>query len=144
MKKNGQSIFELVIALAITVLVVTGIVQVVTISIRNANFAKVQAEATRYAQQAAEWLRAERNNNWATFYSKATIGDWCLKNLDWSGPGICGTRDFIPGTSFLRGLRLTSPDAKIVNASIRVSWTDSQGKHESKIDTVLVNIKTSQ
>lgn len=141
MKEKGQSIFELVIALAVTVLIITGIVQVVTISIRNANFSKTQAEATRYAQQAAEWLRAERDNGWETFYSKAAIGDWCLKNLDWAGPGVCGTGDFILQTSFLRSLKLISPDIKTVKAEIRVSWTDSQGRHESKIDTVLVNIK---
>lgn len=141
MEEKGQSIFELVIALAVTVLIVTGIVQVVTISIRNANFAKTQAEATRYAQQAAEWLRAERNNGWDAFYSKVAIGDWCLKNLDWTGPGVCGTGDFILQTSFLRSLKLISSDVKTVNAEIRVSWTDSQGKHESKIDTVLVNFK---
>lgn len=141
MKEKGQSIFELVIALAVTVLIVTGIVQVVTISIRNATFSKTQAEATRYAQQAAEWLRAERDNGWETFYSKAAVGDWCLKNLDWAGPGICRPDDFMPQTSFLRSLKLRSSDAKIVNVEIRVSWTNSQGRHESKVDTVLVNSK---
>lgn len=155
MKEKGQSIFELVIALAVTMLIVTGIVQVVTISIRNANFAKTQAEATRYAQQAAEWLRAERNKNWELFYSRATTplptGDWCLKNLDWTGSGVCRTSDltsdFITGTRFLRDLKLeltSPPDSKTVKAEIRVSWTDSQGKHESKIDTVLVNTRTTR
>lgn len=144
MKEKGQSIFELVIALAVTVLIITGIIQVVTISIRNANFSKTQAEATRYAQQATEWLRAERNSGWDTFYSRAATGDWCLKDLGWTGPGVCRPDDFISQTSFLRSLKLRSSDAKTVNAEIRVSWTDSQGRHESKVDTVLVNIKTTQ
>ncbi|MBI2590673.1 MAG: hypothetical protein HYW33_02205 [Candidatus Blackburnbacteria bacterium] len=142
MRKSGQTLFELVIAVGVAVLVVTGIVALVTLSLRNSGFARDQALATRYAQDALEWLRSERDNGWNTFYSRTTISTWCLNSLGWTSPGSCGSNK-ITGTKFGRQAEFSVIDANSVNAQVRVSWTDSQGTHQSKIDTVLVNQKTN-
>lgn len=135
----GQTLFELVVAIAVAVLVVTGIVAVVTVSVRNANFARDQAQATRYGQEAMEWLRQERNKDWATFRGRAASPKWCLKNLSWDTPVPCSSSDFISGTYFLRWAELAVSDDS-VSALVRVSWTDSQGTHQSRVDTVFNNI----
>lgn len=138
--KSGQTLFELVVAIAVAVLVVVGIVTVVIISLRNANFARDQARATRYGQEAAEWLRSERDKGWSTFSSRSGQ-TWCLKTLAWDSPGVCSSSDFIPNTYFQRWVQLTTVSSDSTNVSIKVSWKDGQGVHESKIDTVLNNTR---
>lgn len=138
MKNGGQTLFELVVAVGVSVLVVTGIVALVTLSLRNANFARDQADATRYAQEALEWLRLERNSGWSAFYSRTgTSLTWCLNALSWSSPGSCGTGSFITGTKFQRWVEFSVIEVnRSVNAWVRVSWTDSQGTHQSRVDTI--------
>lgn len=141
MRERGQTLFELVIAVGVAVLVVTGIVALVTLSLRNANFARDRAQATRYAQEALEWLRSERNNGWNTFYSRVpTSPTWCLNTLSWSSPGSCGSGSVITGTKFVRRAVFSVVEAnRSVSAQVLVSWTDSQGAHQSKVDTIFTS-----
>jgi Tfp pilus assembly protein PilW len=53
--ERGQSMFELVVAIAISALVIVTIVSLTTISIRNSNFSKNKSLASTYAQQATEY-----------------------------------------------------------------------------------------
>lgn len=141
MSARGQTLFELVIAVGVAVLVVTGIVALVTLSLRNANFARDQAQATRYAQEALEWLRSERNNGWNTFYSRmATSLTWCFDVLSWSSPGPCGSGSVITGTKFARRAVFSVVEAnRSISAQVLVSWTDSQGTHQSKVETIFTS-----
>lgn len=144
MKTGGQTLFELVIAIAVAIVVVTGIAAVVTLSLRNANFARDQAQATRFAQDGLEWLRSERDKDWDSFYSHTgTSLTWCLNNLGWTSPGACGTSR-ISGTFFSRWVEFSVVEPnKSLNVQVRVSWTDNQGTHQSRIDTVLVSNKAN-
>lgn len=135
---TGQTLFELVIAIGVVVLVLAGIVHVVTTSIKNSTFAKNQSEATRYAKEAQEWLRQERDKNWNTFSGK--IGTWCLDTLSWPGASLaCSQSQLIPGTIFKRQGVITTVDSNTVGARVEVLWNDPSGPHKVSIDTRLSN-----
>lgn len=132
MKNSGQSLFEVVVALAISALVIVALVSLVSNSIRNANFSRNKSEASNYAQEASEWLRGQRDSDVTLFVTNTLTPNWCFANLNWNASGNCSSGSVIPGTIFKRsGSFSTSVEngKNIVKATILVSWTDSQGTH---------------
>lgn len=128
--KLGQSLFEVVFALAITALILTGVVSLSAMTIRNSDYSKNNALATKYAQEAVEWLRGQRDTDWTTFYthSGTTPVVTCLGTSPITSWGGSCT---ISGTVFSRSVTLTTDSANldIIEAMITVSWTDGNGEH---------------
>jgi len=131
-KIKGQSLLEVLIALAIAVIVVLALVRAVTVAIRNASFARSQASATKYAQEGMEWLRAERDKKWSDFSDRAGA-TYCLNELSWPAAGPCFSSSFITGTSFQREAVLTDLGGDKIEAKVEVSWQDAQGTHQSQL-----------
>jgi len=139
MKKlvRGQSLFELVLAIAISALIIVAIVSLATLSIRNSSFSKNKALAATYAQEATEWLRGQRDSDIDAFILHATTPS-CLQDLGWTHPAVnpaSDCTDRISGTTFNRWVTFdeTVQGGKtIVEADVVVSWMDSQGVHEVK------------
>ena len=67
-KKQGQSLIEVLTALAIVILVIVALVAGVTYAIRNLTYAKNQALATQYAQEGLEAARKMRDEDPETFF----------------------------------------------------------------------------
>ena len=133
---SGQSLFEVVVALAISAVIVVALVSLASSSIRNATFAKNKTLASRYAEEAIEWLRGQRDSDIDTFKSNSLSPVWCLENPSWSSPGSCSSGDEISGTIFLRELSFPDDGAtEIIEANVRVYWTDAQGEHEVRSAT---------
>lgn len=130
---RGQSLFEVVIALAVSTAVIVGLVILATVSIRNAAFSKNKTLAARYSQETAEWLRGERDSGFDDFEGHALASaNWCMPELNWNKIGVCGDGDKISGTPFTRQVTftVTIQDGKVtVEADVSVSWEDSQGSH---------------
>ena len=130
---KGQSLFEVVVALAISALIIVALVSLVSNSIRNATFSRNKNQAASLAQAATEWLRAQRDSDIATFMTNIQTPSWCFKDLAWTVNGPCGATDNVPDTIFLRQVNFASTVSAgktIVEADVVVSWTDSQGLHE--------------
>ncbi len=148
-KTKGQSLYELMIVVAIVSLVLIGIVSLSTKGLRNASFSADNAEATRYAQEAIEWIRQQRDEGWDNVYNRAsTNGEtWCLENLDWpSNQGDCSFQDIIPNTKFYRKAVLYKinvsnggADPNQVKAEVEVYWNDSQGRQSVKVSSKFTN-----
>lgn len=138
---KGQTLFELIIALAVSVIIITGILRVVTISIQNANFAKSQVEATRLSQELLEWLRQERDDAWGNVAGRT--GTWCFnrETIDWSQGkrSSCLAQDTVPGTIFRRQAQISSVSDTQLNIVVSVSWDDATGLHDSRLDTVFTD-----
>lgn len=137
---HGQSLFELVVAIAISALIIVAIVSLTTNSIQNSNFSKNKARAATFAQQAMEWLRGQRDSNVDMFFNTyATVSAYCLQDLVWTHPANnpatdCTTK--INGTIFNRWVTF-SGNWPAKEADITVSWTDSQGLHNVTSATIL-------
>ena len=139
--EKGQSLFEVVLALAVAALIIISIVALATISIRNANFSRNQSLATRYAQGAIEWLRGQRDEGWDAFTTRALTPLWCLKSLSWTDAiiGGCGSSGFISDTIFKREISFTILDASSIDTEVKVYWQDAQGLHETKTVTTFTD-----
>lgn len=145
--ENGQSLFEVVMALAIATIIVVGIVALASTSIKNANYSRDKTLATKYSEEAIEWLRGERDTNFATFVTR--IGTWCFPSLSWSSAivGACSSGNEIPNTIFMREVTLSSSlisGKTVVEAIAKVYWQDSQAVHEVKTVTDFTDWKEKQ
>lgn len=137
---KGQSLFELVIAIGISALIIVVLVSLVSNALENASFAKNQTLSVRYAQEASEWLRGQRDADTNVFLTNVSSYPYeiarCFNNLNWSSVGPCGSEDKISGL-FIRQIKFKTVDAvingvtkNIVEADVTVSWTDSKGLHQ--------------
>lgn len=137
---KGQSLFEVVTALGVVTIIIVALVALASNSIHNSNFSKDKALATRYAQEAVEWLRKERDNNWDTFSIKAVTPTWCLPSLSWTAAlvGDCDG-DYISNTRFEREISFTVTDAKTIEVQVVVFWQDSKGTHQVISATTLTD-----
>jgi type II secretory pathway pseudopilin PulG len=142
----GQSLFELVVAVAVSALIISALVSLATLSIGNSIFSRNKALAANYAQEATEWLRGQRDNNADTFFDKA------LKNTNQPGGGYCLASltslaslklvsniatstncSLTENSTFTRYVILTSSNQSgktVVRADVVVSWSDARGFHE--------------
>lgn len=143
--EKGQSLFEVVVAVGISALIVTGIVVLSANSIQNSSFSRDKTLASLYVQQAMEWIRKERDQNSDVFRTKATYDQsnnitYCLNDLSWPNtPGNCASESFVDGdTKFVR--KVTFPACNpcppnIIEVNVTVSWMDSKGNHDVSSST---------
>ncbi len=61
--EKGQSLMELVVVIAVMVVVIGALTFATIASLRNAQFSKNQAQATKLAQEGLEWVRTGRDRN---------------------------------------------------------------------------------
>lgn len=139
MKKyaKGQSLFELILAVGISALIIVSIVSLVNNSLQNAAFSRNESLAANYAQAATEWLRGQRDNRIDTFIQKTGTAKWCLTDANlsdssWNNSGQCGSNEHITSTIFIRQLDFTTSvvgGKDVYRAVVTVTWTDSKGSH---------------
>ena len=154
---KGQSLFEVVGALAVISVLLVGLISITTTSVKNTTFSRNNEAANAYAQQLAEWMRSERDANWNTFKGRGTTSaNYCFNNavLGWGTIGTCSSNQVVPGTIIRRQATITCYQSNVVvacsnvgvdtvNVAIKVSWTDGQGDHSVNFTTQLTNWKTS-
>jgi Tfp pilus assembly protein PilV len=148
--ERGQSLFELVVAIAISALIIVAIVSLTTNSIQNSNFSKNKALAATYAQQATEWLRGQRDKDVAAFILSATTSAWCLQNLAFTTPAanpVTECSGKIANSIFSRWVTFSvnvQGGKTVVEADVVVAWTDAQGVHEVISATNLADLRQRQ
>ena len=139
----GQGLFELVVAMGIGVLVMTSLVKLITVSIKNTTFAKNQSLATRYAQEGIEWIRGQRDVSWSTlltYSSDDANPTWCINTLNWNTHSVCSST--ISSTIFSRKLTLdktSNSNVDLIEATVVVDWPDGNITHNSKVSIQLSN-----
>jgi Tfp pilus assembly protein PilV len=152
----GQSLFEVLFAVAIAAIILVGVVSLSTTSIRNTSYSNNNALATKYAQEAVEWLRGQRDEGFSIFQNHAADSTiYCLdaSPFSWGNTGACSGSEFITGTFFLRSVAFvcyktdpTDPtsfvsevcsdvDVNNIESTVEVKWTDTQGEHEVRTVT---------
>ena len=149
MKKHneGQSLFEVILALALSTLIIVALVSLVTNSIRNAGYSKNKTYATRYTQEATEWLRGQRDTGWEAFVANCQSCSnppaymQCLNTLAWGNCGTCDDSEVIKNI-FKREVSFTDIEADSVTVEVKTFWTDSQGIHEVQSSTILTDWRT--
>ncbi len=133
---KGQSLFEVILALAVSAMILVGIVSLTSRSVSTSTYSKNKALANGYATEAMEYLRIQKQQmGWTPFITLLGTGDWCLPSLSLIGTKhVCSTSttDYISGTIFQRTLTISNITAKTIDLTIKVVWTDEKGTHETK------------
>lgn len=142
---NGQSLFEVVIAIGVAALILVAIVSLSTTSLRNATFAKNNAVATKFAQEGNEWIRQQRDVGWETL--RANTNKVCLGTLSWSATCAIDTvfsrslqficKIYNPATGNTSNDALCSVATNVIDSYVTVSWIDGQGTHKVNSVTTL-------
>ncbi|MBU0572259.1 hypothetical protein KKH23_01145 [Patescibacteria group bacterium] len=145
MKKNnsGQSLFEVVLALGLATLIMVALVALVTSSIRNSGYSRNKTYATRYTQEASEWVRGQRDEGWDVFSTNFIIcptppHTQCLDALVWGDCGTCDETEYIENL-FKREISFSDIEVDSVTVEITTYWTDTQGIHEVRNNTILTD-----
>ncbi len=89
--ERGENLIELMVVLTIAILVVGSLVFAVISSLRNADFSKNQIQATKYAQEGIEALRAMRDRDGAIINFPPT-GSQAGSISSWSDPDLWSNR----------------------------------------------------
>lgn len=74
-RENGQTLLELLVVLSVSVIVIGALVFATIASLRNAQFAKNQAQATKLAQDGIEKVRLGRDRN-QVILSLTGVSSW--------------------------------------------------------------------
>jgi len=122
---QGQSLIEMLLALAVTVLVVIALVRATTNAVRNADFAKNKALAVKYAQ---EWLEEARN--WRDSDATGFFVD-----------GSCNAGDKIGTLDMFSRQRTCSLIDSTMTVSVTVDWETGGKSHQTNLQTKLTNWK---
>lgn len=144
--EKGQSLFEVVLSLAVITLIIITLILLATNSIRNANFSRNKTLASRHAQGALEWMRGERDADFDAFAVRASTNQYCFPDLSWEAASIgsCGSTDFISGTPLKREVYFSIVTADNIEVQIVVYWEDAQGIHEVRTITNLTDWRSQQ
>ncbi len=167
MDSKGQTLIEVMLALAIAVVILSAITVAVISALGNAQFSKDQNIATQYAQQAMESMRRIRDNSsWSTFqssYSQTSV--YCMGASD-TTPAVKtvgGSCPLINGT-FIRELQFDYSSTQCgfptpgpggptpvpigVKVQVNVKWQDSKCTeasdycHQVELISCLADINT--
>lgn len=139
--------FEVVLALFIITMIIVAVVILSTNAISNSLFSRSKTQASRYSQEAIEWLRNEREINFSDFTLAANTNIYCLNANppNFTNTGTCSSVEKIsPGTIFTRQLTLSksiSSGKTIINATVVTSWNDAKGYHEARAVTDFSDIR---
>lgn len=121
--RKGQMLLEVVLGLAIVTIVMVALVSLSTRSIKNSDFSRSQAEATSYANEAMEWIRADRNTKgWGAWWNDHPCGP------------VCGDM----GSGYSRNATFTPSDGppQQMTVSVTVTWEQGGVSHSAKQDAI--------
>jgi Tfp pilus assembly protein PilV len=157
MREKGQSLIEVMVALGVSVIIVTAIVMAVVLAIVNTQFAKTQNLATYFAKQGLEILRQSSRSDWNNF--KTYTGSYCLAK-DSIIPVVKSTDcEKDTANNFRREVEVrpesdecvieSDPTGQTKGSKIEVvvSWNDGKCRdentfcHEVRLDSCFQNIK---
>ena len=139
---DGQSLFEVVVAVGIISVTLLVIISLTTVSIKNSSLARSKNQARLYSQEVLEWLRKERDLSYAGLQSRVGISSYCVTDVNddspWSNIGLC---DSTSGDSvsnegvFFREVKLKNPglsplfDRNIIIVDVKVYWKVGENTH---------------
>jgi len=149
--ESGQSLIEVLIALAASVAVVSAIAVTVITSLSNAEFTKSQNLATQYSREGMEIVRQIAKNNWTDFLNYKNV-NYCLNKGSITPTTMVGLNcgkniDNI----FDRQLTIDPKSLRCISSieiTSTVLWTDSKCQtgdilcHQIKLRSCLADINS--
>lgn len=144
----GQSMFELLAAVAVVAVALIALISLSTQAVGDTTSSRSRTQATRYSQEALEWVREQRDLDWNDFYdyTGGVKTTYCLQTLAVTEFDISGScdqvNDRLTDTIFWREVTLDPTSADVVEVDVLTRWEDGSGIHSSRAATVLTNWKS--
>jgi Tfp pilus assembly protein PilV len=141
---RGQTLLELVIAMGVVAVIVTGLVVASTASLRYSQDSRLRSGGVKYAQEAIEVVRQIRDTQpWTTFeaYSTGTSKTWCLSSagvFSDQGGGECPLISV--GSPFTRSVTFTWNDP-IMEVTSEVRWQVGSTQASTQLKTYFTQWK---
>lgn len=135
---RGQTLLELVIAMGVVAVIVTGLVVASTASLRYSQDSRLRSGGVKYAQEAIELVRQIRDTQpWTTFenYSTGTSKIWCL-----SGAGVFSDQNggecplLSAGSPYTRQVTFTWNDP-VMEVTSEVRWQVGSTQASTQLKT---------
>lgn len=156
--ERGQTLIEVLVALAAAVAVISAIAVTVVTSLANVEFTKNQNLATAYSREGLETVTKLARANWSSFFSLTAVY-YCLSKgssiLTAMGANGCGQNigENNERLIFVRQINIEQNSAACSNNSkvtSIVSWSSSKCStasvfcHEVRLDSCLANTNPIQ
>lgn len=146
MKKStsGQTLVEVIVAIGVVVLLVTGLIVSTSMTLKASQYGKMRSLGTQYAQEAIESTRNLRDSGWNAFFSLYGGGgvspiSWCLNKAgEWSQMvGVC-----LPNIDsfYTRVVTFTWDDPRM-KVDVAVTWVDGAKTYSSLVSTFFTQWK---
>ena len=131
--RSGQSLVEAIVAIGITVLVITGLVVLAVGAVRSATISRNRSVAVQYAQEGMEALRSVRDRSFSELPTSGT------NRVVWTGAdwGVLVGSETIG--SFTRSFTSEQTSPGKLKIVLSVAWTDSGGAHAVDLTTYLTD-----
>lgn len=146
MNSKGQTLIEVLIALAVGVTVIVSTTTAVLSALSNSEYARNKSYAISDTQQAMDIIKSFNNNNYLIF--KNLNGDYCFastcKTLNSNIGDPCGPKSITCGQnvgSFVREVKITQNSGNCAyggapnetSLQVTVSWSDFKCSNTSNI-----------
>lgn len=152
--ERGQTLMEVIVASTVGILVVAALTFAVIFSLRNANLAKNQAQATKLAQEGLEKVRSLRDRDGPVDYTKPDSTHTSVFSDLWPISLSCPANCYfylqgvtlMGGTSanfenlppnFTRQVEIEDSASEQKKITVVVRWSDFSGEHQSKLTSIL-------
>lgn len=139
-KHLGQSLIEVVVATGMMALLLTAVLSLISLSVKNSRLAKDRTKAVGLAQGGVELMRAYRDSNWNDLYSVSDGTNYDLPDNWIVGDGLidgCPADNNIDGF-FTRCVQVTADgfDPQVI-IQVVVSWHEGSQTYQTAQSTRL-------
>lgn len=145
MVKKSFSLIEVLIFISVLSLFFVAALSVTTFNIKNMKIQEHKILAVKYAEEAIEWLKQEKEDEWFTFIARAgSSQNYCLNGLNWGSTGACGENYILGAPSiFKRDLSIVNSGTPVnqVSAVVTVAWKEGDIDFNVPIKTVFKTIE---
>lgn len=122
--EKGQSLLEIIVALALASLVAVGLVRATTTSIKGSRYSADQSRMTALAQKQIARIIDHKNENRSFWNGGASYYPSGFNRQDYNSEGYCLYTTVTDATS---ELGLPDPDAKMAKINVKAFWDEKGG-----------------
>jgi type II secretory pathway pseudopilin PulG len=142
-RKNTQAGFSLIeVLIFITVMSIffVSAAAVVSVVVKNMKVNEHKILGTRFAQEAVEWLRSEKEIDWNAFSQRApssgALAEYCLNSLAWNSmPCDYSLKTLYQRTVTLKSIESVGGYKYQVDVSVLVKWNEPGRSYSIPINT---------
>lgn len=140
--QSGMTLLEVLIFITMITLIFITIASVTVQSIKRTIFNHQKIVATHYAEEVQEWMRGEKESDWAIFSARADE-TYCLnenvttcnaEGTCWDDRALCESSDYSLDNEYKRWSVLTTNGSRI-DVTTTVEWREGPNTYSVPINT---------